>query len=163
MDHTNPLAPQAGSTSEMAQADDSEATDTGRQVLSKEVSEETVAFMVDVSRQLFPHHLRVNHATAAVTTLKEYHFTLLMRETFESYATDRLQDFADIRISLHEFLQEDPQHKPLAERFCRLMGLWLLDGHNRRQQEMLESEQRMIRQREERKTKAGNKKNARNN
>lgn len=95
--------------------------------------------------------MRGHPDTPAATSLREYHFTILMHQVVTAYAEGRGQDFADDRFALDNLLREEPEHQPLAERFCRLMGLWLQEAHNRRQQEKFEAEQRRKRQKEERK------------
>lgn len=95
--------------------------------------------------------MRGHPDTPAATSLREYHFTILMHQVVAAYAEGRGQDFADDRFALDNLLREEPEHQPLAERFCRLMGLWLQEAHNKRQQEKLETEQRRKRQKEERK------------
>lgn len=97
--------------------------------------------------------MRVDPNTPAATSLKEYHFTILMRQAFDAFAEGRGEDFSDMRVALHDLLQEEAKHKTLAERLCRLMGLWLQDAHNKRQQEKSEWEQQLSRQLAERKMK----------
>lgn len=105
--------------------------------------------------------MRINPHAPAATSLKEFHFSLLMRQAFEFFAVGRGQDFSDTRFILHDLLREEPEHKPLADRFCRLMGLWMQDAHNKRQREVLELEQRLRRQAEERKMRAEQEKGTR--
>lgn len=86
--------------------------------------------------------------TPAATSLREYHFTVLMTQVASAYAEGRGQDFADSRSALDSLLQEEPQHQPLSARFRRLMGLWLQDAHNKRQRQELEAKQRRLREAE---------------
>lgn len=95
--------------------------------------------------------MRGHPDTPAATSLRQYHFTILMNQVVTAYAEGRGQDFADGRFALDHLLREEPEHQPLSERFRRLMGLWLQEAHNKRQQEKLEIEQRRKRQKEERK------------
>jgi hypothetical protein len=93
--------------------------------------------------------MRGDPSTPAATSLREYHFAILMKQVLAAYAEGRGQDFADGRFAVHHLLQEEPEHQPLAERFSRLMGLWLQEAHNKRRQVEFEREQRRKRQREE--------------
>lgn len=93
--------------------------------------------------------MRGDPSTPAATSLREYHFTILMNQVLAAYAEGRGQDFADGRFALHDLIQEEPEHQPLAERFRRLMGLWLQEAHNKRQQVYFERAQRRKRQKEE--------------
>lgn len=73
--------------------------------------------------------------TPPATSLREYHFTILMTELASAYAEGRGQDFADGRFAIDDLLQEEPQHQFLAARFSKLMTLWLQEAHNKRQRE----------------------------
>lgn len=86
--------------------------------------------------------------TPAATSLREYHFTVLMTQVASAYAEGRGQDFADSRAALDSLLREEPQHQPLSARFRRLMGLWLQEAHNKRQREELEGKRRRQREAE---------------
>lgn len=78
--------------------------------------------------------------TPPATSLREYHFTILMTRLSSAYTEGRGQDFADGRFAIDSLLQEEPQHQPLAARFSKLMTLWLQEAHNRRQREDTERE-----------------------
>lgn len=97
--------------------------------------------------------MRGHPDTPAATSLREYHFTILMTNAASAYAEGRGQDFADDRSALDHLLQEEPEHQPLAMRFRNLMGLWLRDAHNKRQQVEFERMQKSQREREEREMK----------
>lgn len=79
--------------------------------------------------------------TPPATSLREYHFSVLMAQVARAYAEGRGQDFADGRSAVDSLLREEPQHQPLAERFRQLMGLWLQEAHDKRQREELERQQ----------------------
>lgn len=93
--------------------------------------------------------MRGHPSTPAATTLREYHFVILMTQIATAYADGRGQDFADSRSALDRLLQEEPEQQPLTARFRRIMGLWLQDAHNKRQQEDFERKQRRLRKEEE--------------
>lgn len=76
-----------------------------------------------------------------------------MTQVARAYADGRGQDFADGRFAIDYLLQEEPKHQPLVARFRALMGLWLLDAHNKRQQEKFEMRQKKEREEEEREMK----------
>lgn len=85
--------------------------------------------------QLYPEAMRGRPDTPPATSLREYHFTILMAELASAYAEGRGQDFADDRFAIDKLLQEEPQHQPLAARFRKLMTLWLQEAHNKKQRE----------------------------
>lgn len=91
--------------------------------------------------------MRGRPRTPVATSLRKNHFTVLMTQVARAYAEGRGQDFADGRSTINNLLQEVPKHHPLAARFRTLMGLWLQDAYNKRQQE--EFERRKKRQQEE--------------
>lgn len=91
--------------------------------------------------------MRGRPSTPAATSLREHHFAVLMTQVARAYAEGRGQDFADDRSAIDHLLQEEPKHQPLAVRFRAVMGMWLQDAHNKRQQEKLD--RRRKRQREE--------------
>lgn len=76
-----------------------------------------------------------------------------MTQIATAYADGRGQDFADGRSALDRLLQEEPEHQPLAVHFREIMGLWLQDAHDKRQQEEFESDQRRQRKEGEREMK----------
>lgn len=73
--------------------------------------------------------------TPPATSLREFHFTILMTRLASAYTEGQGQDFADGRSAIDSLLQEEPQHQPLAARFRKLMTLWLQEAHNKRQRE----------------------------
>lgn len=72
-----------------------------------------------------------------------------MTQVARAYAEGRGQDYADGRFAIDNLLQEEPRHQPLAVRFRALMGMWLQDAHNKRQQEKFERRQKREREEEE--------------
>lgn len=82
--------------------------------------------------------MRGHPDTPPATSLREYHFTVLMAQVARAYADGRGQDFADGRSAIDSLLQEEPDHQPLALRFRKLMGLWLQEARDKRQREELE-------------------------
>lgn len=80
-----------------------------------------------------------------------------MTQVARAYADGRGQDFADGRFAIDHLLREEPKHRPLAGRFRALMGSWLQDAHNKRQQEEYERRQKREREVEEREMKEANK------
>ncbi|POS78050.1 hypothetical protein DHEL01_v203565 [Diaporthe helianthi] len=149
MDDVKAKAP--GSTINLAQDDGAKAVRRTHAVLGRELGLETDDFMSNASHQLYPHTTGAAPYVLAETSLREHHFNMLMEQAIESFAEGRGQDFADERIAIHNILLQKPEHKQLAEHFCRLMGRWLQLAHNKRQQEEDEREERLVRQLVERK------------
>lgn len=97
--------------------------------------------------------MRGSPTILAAISLREQHFTVLMTKVASAYAAGRGQDFADGRFAIDDLLQEKPEHQPLVARFRALMGLWLQDAHNKRQQEEFERKKKRQREEEEREMK----------
>ncbi|KAL1848680.1 hypothetical protein Daus18300_013550 [Diaporthe australafricana] len=107
---------------------DEQAINAVVSMLSSAIAPETASFMRHTSLQLYPEAMRRNPNTPAATSLREYHFMILMTNVATAFAKGRDQDFADDRVALGNLLDEECKHKPLGARFRRLMALWLQDN-----------------------------------
>ncbi|KAK2606694.1 hypothetical protein N8I77_005425 [Diaporthe amygdali] len=111
-------------------------------MLSHTLIAETASFMTLASRKLYPVAMRGNPATPAATSLREYHFIVLMVKLASSHADGRAQDFADNRFAVHNLLLEERKHEHLAEHFRMLMGLWVKEAWDKQREEDMEKQQR---------------------
>jgi hypothetical protein len=72
-----------------------------------------------------------------------------LNQLLTAYAEGHGQAFADNRFAVEQLLREEPEHQPLAERFGKLMGLWLQEAYEKRRQAAIERGQKLRRQKEE--------------